>query len=256
MFYSSSFQPGTLPGAASIEDEGLIASAGLGRLGPALNQALEAHACDVRPFARISTGCRELERVRPDTMLVGLDEGWEAAEAILAKARGIEVPIILALIDSVDTEGMERALRAGAHDVVIPPHSAPSVLVRRRVIRRLVHDGSNGGFGQHVHLGSLTVNLSTRQVQAGDEPLRLSGREFELLLRLMEARGSVVSRERLLADIWGDDQGSDAVLDATVHRLRKRLDERRLGLDSTGVTTVRGVGYRLETRSHAPGIEA
>jgi DNA-binding response OmpR family regulator len=61
----------------------------------------------------------------------------------------------------------------------------------------------------------------------------------------MEARGEVVPRQHLLADIWGDEHRGEAVLDTTVHRLRRRLQEELSRPDL--VATVRGVGYRLRT---------
>src|SRR5690606_27723041 len=124
-----------------------------------------------------------------------------------------------------------------------------AVLLRRHVElrRRRMPGGSASVAGdeppQPLTLDGVTVDPMTREVSDGATPFTLSGRELDVLVRLTEARGNVVPRESLLADIWGDDQQSEAVLDATVHRLRKRLDE---GISRGDfVLTVRGVGYRL-----------
>jgi DNA-binding response OmpR family regulator len=90
------------------------------------------------------------------------------------------------------------------------------------------------------------VDPATHEVSGGaDRSFTLSGRELEVLVRLMEARGDVVPRQDLLSDIWGDDHRSEAVLDTTVHRLRRKLEEQISRPDL--VATVRGVGYRLRT---------
>ncbi|MEQ9569239.1 MAG: response regulator transcription factor, partial [Longimicrobiales bacterium] len=228
---------------------GLIVAAGLGRRGPGMAEALGRSDHAVRVFTRVTSALRELDRLKPDTVVVGFGEGRDAATALLASARRHRSPAVLALIDTVTSQCVDRALAAGAHDVVPPPHSAQAVLLRRQVLLRASEGRLESGAAvlqRRVVLGSLTVDLSTRQVLDGTDPLTLSGREFELLVRLMEARGDVVSRAKLLSDIWGTEQGSEAVLDATVHRLRRKLDELH---DEELIVTVRGVGYRLGTES-------
>lgn len=244
--------PGDGDRASTAVREGLIVAAGMGRRGPAMAEALGRSDHAVRIFARITSAVRELERLQPDTVVVGFDEGLDAAAALLSAARRQRVLAVLALLDSVTAPGVDRALAAGAHDVVAPPHSAQAILLRRRVLLRASEGRLASGatvLQRRVVLGPLTVDLTTRQVLDGTAPLTLSGREFELLVRLMEARGDVVSRTKLLFDIWGSEQGSEAVLDATVHRLRRKLDEKLS--DEELITTVRGVGYRLRAESFA-----
>lgn len=237
------------PLAPSADAVGLIAAAGLGRRGAGMSAAVgTSHA--VRVFHRVDAAAEALDVLRPDTVVVGYSEGTDEASALISSARELGVPAVLALIDSSDVAHVDRALQAGAHDVVPPPHSARDILLRRRVLlrSRTPSTAPTALAERRVALGPLTVDLTTRQVLDGSSPLTLTGREFELLVRLMQARGEVVSRSELLEDIWGPDQGSEAVLDATVHRLRRKLDE-KLG-DRELVATVRGVGYRLETRTY------
>ncbi len=247
MFHAKPF--GRQPDPSS--NRSLFLAAGLGRSGPGLGDALRDTGHDVRIFNRTSSARRELTRVFPDTVLVGPEEGPAASASLLDEARTRGVAVVLALLAHASSEAVDEALAAGAHDVVMPPHSVRSVLLRRRIL--LQHPSielSMGSLQRRVSLGSLTVDLTNRQVLDGAAPLTLSGREFELLVRLMEARGDVVSRTCLLTDIWGEGQGSEAVLDATVHRLRRKLDEK---LDAEQlIATVRGVGYRLLT--HVRGV--
>jgi DNA-binding response OmpR family regulator len=91
-----------------------------------------------------------------------------------------------------------------------------------------------------LHAGNLVLDLARRQARQGTAVVDLTQREFRLLLYLAERRGEVVSRERLLAEVWGYhfDPGSN-VVDVCVRRVRKKL-----GQDSP-IETVRNVGYRL-----------
>lgn len=245
-------RPAAMGGPAVTPDGvGVIAAAGLGRRGPGMTAAVGgAHA--LRVFHRVDAAERALEILQPDTVVVGYSEGTAEANSLLSSAREQGVPAVLALIDSSDTDHVDRALQAGAHDVVPPPHSARDILLRRRVLLQSRTEGTAGSrlLGRRVGLGPLVVDLTTRQVLNGAEPLTLTGREFELLVRLMHASGEVVSRAELLHDIWGPDHGSEAVLDATVHRLRRKLEE-KLG-DEELVATVRGVGYRIMSRPYHP----
>ena len=156
---------------------------------------------------------------------------------------------VLLLMDRHCPTTALRALARGAADVVAPPHSASSIALRYHVA------GLRRGLPrpppqQQPRLGGRELDLKGRRLMHEDGPVSLSGREFELLTRLLDAGGEVVDRHTLLADIWGQSEGTTAVLDATVHRLRRKLEK-----DPTEprvLTTVRGVGYRLEGVSASP----
>lgn len=221
---------------------------GYGRGAPALASGLERQGMAVRSFEESSTALREILRNPPDLILVG-DERRDGAGIPLIREihrEGLE-SLCFFLASAVDPAMIEQALEAGADDVCGPPHSVGAVLTRRLVnLRRrdVPITRPRNKQSRPLTLGGVTVDPYTREVTDGRVPFTLSGRELELLVRLMEAAGDVVSRQKLLREIWGDDQQDDAVLDATVHRLRKRLEERlaRPGF----VATVRGVGYRLK----------
>lgn len=235
---------GEAPSAPRVNAVGLIAAAGLGAQGSELSQALgSAHA--VRVFRRLELAGNALEVLAPDTLIVGYAEGVTGAHRLIGVARGLRIPVVIALIDAPELTSVDRALRAGAHDVVPYPHSAADILVRRQVQLQTRATGPDPieMAGRHVSLGPLTIDLTMRQVVDGGQPLNLTGREFELLVRLMKHQGDIVTREQLIEDIWGPG-GTDAVLDATVHRLRRKL-KRKVG-DEELVTTVRGRGYRIK----------
>ena len=91
--------------------------------------------------------------------------------------------------------------------------------------------------------GRLSLNLNSREVLVNNRPMALTGREFELLLRLLEAGGRVVTREALITGIWGNEQYNVGVLEANVHRLRRKLAAMLPNHEL--LDTIRGVGYRL-----------
>jgi DNA-binding response OmpR family regulator len=91
-----------------------------------------------------------------------------------------------------------------------------------------------------IHAGTVELDLARREVRVGSAVVQLSDREFRVLHQLAEHAGEVLSRERLLSEVWGYhfDPGSN-VVDVCIRRLRKKL-----GADAP-IETVRHVGYRL-----------
>lgn len=230
---------------ATAEEHGLALLVGYGRGAAPLATALEARGMWVLELERFSTGLREFRRLRPETVLVGTDPLAGDPYAFLRAVVEEGNALVLFLADRTDSGMANLALESGADDIVCPPHSAAAIMVRHGInLRRRGGPTRSGLAARRLSLGALSVDLTTRQVLDGAKHLTLSGREFELLVRLMEAGGNVVSREALLQDIWGVEQDNEAVLDATVHRLRRKLDE--VLQDPDVVATVRGVGYRLE----------
>src|SRR5207247_10691969 len=127
-------------------------------------------------------------------------------------------------------------LRLGARDDLTKTCSFDECVARIRVHLRQ-EEKSNGYV---LQAGTLALDLARRQAQLGNRVVNLSDREFKLLHRLLECAGEVVSRERLLSEVWGYhfDPHSN-VVDVCIRRLRKKL-----GPDSP-IETVRHAGYRL-----------
>jgi DNA-binding response OmpR family regulator len=93
--------------------------------------------------------------------------------------------------------------------------------------------------GATVRVGQLSLDLASRQARVGSTVAELSDREFHVLHFLMQHVGEVVSRERLLAEVWGYDfDPRSNVVDVCVRRLRRRLGP------ETPIETVRNAGYR------------
>ena len=156
---------------------------------------------------------RELHRVRPALPVLVLS----ARSDLTTKLRGFEL---------------------GAVDYLPKPFSLDELLARVRVqLRKPTSFGENGNV---VRRGRLTLDLPRRQARFNGTVCDLADREFRLLHHLLLHEGEIVSRERLLADVWGYGfhPGSN-VVDVSVRRLRKKL-----GPDAP-IETVRNAGYRL-----------
>ncbi len=228
-------------------ERGMILLAGIGRNAASLAEACRESGHAVATATTFARAMEDADRIRPDTIVVGADPtAGDSLEFLSSLEKGGSRAVRLLLSSCADPECTDEALAAGADDLVCPPHSARAILMRRQVLLRQISGtpAPNRPLRHRVMIGGLTIDLTSRQVLDGEDPLTLSGREFELLVRLMEGKGEVVPREVLLRDIWGQDKGTEAVLDATVHRLRRKLDEKQP--EAELVTTVRGVGYRLD----------
>ncbi|MGE5273417.1 MAG: response regulator transcription factor [Verrucomicrobiota bacterium] len=131
-----------------------------------------------------------------------------------------------------------RGFELGAADYLAKPFSLAELIARVRV--QLRKTASVDESGNLVGGGRLTLDLARRQARMNGTVYDLADREFRLLHHLLLHEGEVVSRERLLADVWGYgfNPGSN-VVDVSVRRLRKKL-----GPDAP-IQTVRHAGYRL-----------
>jgi DNA-binding response OmpR family regulator len=150
----------------------------------------------------------------------------------LVQRRPRQVVIVLSCLS--DSRTKVQCFQLGAVDYMAKPFSVHELLERVRVRIR----GARAGAGP-LEIGNLRVDLVRRQVRVGPEPVTLTEREFLLLWELIQQAGRTVTKEHLLATVWGYkfDPGSN-VIDVYVGRLRQKL-----GPDA--IVTVRGEGYRL-----------
>jgi DNA-binding response OmpR family regulator len=203
--------------ARGLEAEGYsVAGAGDGRLGLAL--ALR----------------ESWNLIVLDLLLPGIS-GLEVLRRLHATRPDVPVMILSARSDlATKLQGFEL----GAGDYIQKPFSLEELLARIRVQLRRGH--AIGDDGNVVRVGRLSLDLARRQVHMDDTVCDLSDREFRVLHQLALHAGEVMSRERLLADVWGYsfDPGSN-VVDVCVRRVRKKL-----GPDAP-IETVRHAGYRL-----------
>ena len=168
-----------------------------------------------------------------DLLLPRLD-GLSVLRTLEAKHPDLPVVIVSA---RADLATKLNGFGLGARDYLTKPFSFDELLARIRVHLRHPEDRENGYV---LRAGTLTLDLARRQAQLGDHMVDLSDREFKLLHSLLECAGEVVSRERLLSEVWGYhfDPRSN-VVDVCIRRLRKKLGP------GSPIETVRHAGYRL-----------
>jgi DNA-binding response OmpR family regulator len=135
-------------------------------------------------------------------------------------------------------------LDVGADDYMSKPFGLAELLARTRALLR--RSGGNGGAAPEraADETGLRIDVQARRVWAAETEVALTTKEFDVLALLSEDRGAVVTRERLMDEVWDSNwYGSTKTLDVTVGRLRQKLEESDA---PARVVTVRGVGFRLE----------
>jgi DNA-binding response OmpR family regulator len=131
-------------------------------------------------------------------------------------------------------------LDTGAVDYVTKPFRLAELSARVRAHLRRLHDSD-----ERVAVRDLSIDCAARRVLLAGTEIELRAKEFDLLTTLAIAAGTVVRREDLMNDVWDEHWfGSTKTLDVTVSSLRRKLDDAKP--DAVTITTLRGVGYRLE----------
>ena len=161
--------------------------------------------------------------------------------------RDSQVPIIMLTARGDETDRV-IGLELGADDYVVKPFSAREVTARvRAVLRRTATAAAPAdaaGANGPVEVGDVRLDPGRRSVTKAGAPVEVTRKEFVLLALLMRSAGSVVTRERLIDEVWDVNWfGSTKTLDVHVSSLRRKLGED--SADPRFVHTVRGVGFRL-----------
>ncbi len=157
-----------------------------------------------------------------------------------------ELPVI-ALTALGEVEDRVTGLDAGAVDYLTKPFSLAELAARVRAQLRMAAQAPQ----TELSGAGIEVNLITREVRRGGEPLRLSVTEFDLLVYLMRNPGHVLTREQILRAVWGyeHDPGTN-VVDVYIGYLRRKLGRAAEEAGRRGpITTVRSVGYRFEANA-------
>jgi two-component system copper resistance phosphate regulon response regulator CusR len=217
-----------------VEDELKVANA--------LREGLEGERYDIvvertgeDAFFRMTTEAFDL--ILLDLGLPGRD-GLQILTTL--RSKGVKTPVLVltardALQDRV------AGLDSGADDYLVKPFAFAELLAR---IRALMRRG-RAAESPRLAAGDLMMDLITRKVTRGGQPVELTVREFELLEYLMRYEGQVVSRETLARDVWKETARTtplDNVIDVHIARLRRKVDlDRPVRL----IHTVRGVGFML-----------
>lgn len=206
-------------------------------IGPGLVRTLEAEGHGVQWVASV----RDADRLDGDPDLLLLDlglpdgDGLDLCRRLSSRRPGLRTIILTARTGEID---VVLGLDAGAIDYIAKPFRLSELLAR---IRAQLRDRGQ----ETIRVGELVIERGPRRVRLDDAEVELRPKEFDLLVRLAVDAGSVVHREVLMSDVWDEHWfGDTKTLDVHIAALRRRLREAP-GRPSR-ITTVRGVGYRLE----------
>ncbi len=218
-----------------IEDEPHLASG--------LRDALEHHGFAVLVAADGEVGIELALTGRADLILLDVmlpkRDGIQVCREL--RRRGIRTPIIMLTAKSQEGDKVE-GLDTGADDYVTKPFSVKELLARVRAHLRRAGD-ENGG-GERVEIGAAVVDFGQYVVFKGSEQYDLTDREVAMLRLMIEHPHEVITRDRLLDDVWGlNAYPTTRTIDTFMYRLRQKLEA-----DSQNprhLLTVRGAGYKF-----------
>ncbi len=219
------------PRVLVVEDDDAIAQV--------LQRSLRMEGYDVRVAGDGISALDLAHAFLPDLVILDLGlprlDGIEVARTL---RENDDVPIlVLTARDAV--ESRVEGLDSGADDYLVKPFERQELLARlRALLRRRPPRGQAA-----LSVGDLKLNPDTHEVTRGDRPIDLTQREFELLEYLMRNERIVISRQRLLDEVWGYDPFSMTnTIEVFVSNLRRKLES---GGEPRLLHTIRGAGYVL-----------
>jgi len=181
-------------------------------------------------------------RERPDVMLIDVMlpnmDGYEVCRKI--RAAGLSMPIIMITARNTDIDRI-TGLEFGADDYLGKPFNVRELIAR---IKAQLRRSERARHPDVFTFGNIVIDVVKREVVRGSRPVNMSAREFDLLWYLVTHQDQLISRERLLSEVWGYSNVSlTRTVDNFIAKLRRKIepDERV----SRHILTVHGAGYRF-----------
>ena len=220
-----------------VEDDEAIADV--------LRRTLRQEGHEVRSSGDGIEALRVAEEFVPDLVILDLGLPRLDGVEVLRRFRTSSDAPVLILTARADLDDRVEGLDAGADDYLVKPFERQELLARlRALMRRRPPRGSAA-----LVVGDLRLNADTRVVTRGEREIELTNREFELLEHLMRNERLIVSRERLLEEVWGyDPMAMTNTIDVFISNLRRKLEE---GGEPRLLHTKRGAGYVLRPAADA-----
>jgi two-component system phosphate regulon response regulator PhoB len=186
-----------------------------------------------------ATGLQKVRDERPDFIVLDLMlpkmSGLEVCKILKGDAATAHIPILMLTAKAEEVDRIV-GLEFGADDYVTKPFSPREVMLRIRAILRRGEKPE-----ETLQAGSISIDPARHQVRVSGKRVHLTSLEFKLLRTLIQRRGRVQDRDKLLNDVWGYESVIDTrTVDTHVRRLREKL-----GKAGDVIETVRGFGYRL-----------
>ncbi|MBT8216294.1 MAG: response regulator transcription factor [Acidimicrobiia bacterium] len=184
-------------------------------------------------------GLEAFARLNPQVVILDLRlpdmSGFDVCRTIRSTSM---VPIVI-LSSQADEMNKVLGLELGADDYATKPFSPRELLARVRAIKRRVGDQTDPQ--RMIELSGYEIDMARREVRRHGDVIELTAREFDLLRHLVRHIGAAVSRQDLFERVWEQEfMGRSRTVDAHVAAVRKKLPD-------LSITTLRGIGYRLES---------
>ena len=190
----------------------------------------ESERCDNGKKAVDLVTSQSYDLVLLDVMLPDMD-GFKVIEYIDKEETA--VIFLTALQDVMDKV---KGLKLGAEDYIVKPFETVELLARIEVVLRRKHKSNNT-----IHYGDITMNIDEHTVKKGGDYVSLTPKEFDILAFFLQNQDIALTRERLLATVWGYEfMGENRTVDIHVQQIRKKM-----GLHNK-LVTIPKLGYRLE----------
>jgi two-component system phosphate regulon response regulator PhoB len=188
-----------------------------------------------------AAGLNKAREEKPDFIILDLMlpkmPGLEVCKILKSELETRHIPILML---TARAEEIDRivGLEFGADDYVTKPFSPREVILR---VKAILRRGAAERTEEPMSAGTITIDPARHKVRAGNKDVDLTSIEFRLLRMLMQRRGRVQERDRLLNEVWGYESVIDTrTVDTHIQRLREKL-----GKAGDQIETVRGFGYRF-----------
>lgn len=177
-----------------------------------------------------------------DLMLPDRD-GWDVARLVRADPKIAATPIIM-LTARVEDNDKIVGLEIGADDYITKPFNPREVVARVRALLRRSQLQQESQLPQRLSVGELILDIGKRELSHGEEKIKLTPSEFELIKVLMQNPGFVITRDELAEKALGySSTSAGRTLDSHIKNLRRKIDH--TGEHDSIIQTVHGIGYRL-----------
>ena len=202
---------------------------------------LETTGFKARGFTDGASMLEAIENELPELIILDIMLPGEDGVEILRKLRSSpetkNIPVIMATAKGTEMDKIQ-SLDIGADDYLVKPFGVMEMVARVKAVLRRCERHEE----EELWIGNLSLNEIKHSVIADGEKVTLTLKEFEILKLFMQNPGIVLSRDRLLSEVWGIDYtGETRTVDAHIKTLRQKLGE-----SGKMIETVIGIGYRLE----------
>ena len=210
-----------------------------------VKDALEIEGFSVNTARGADNAIEKIEQTHPMIIILDLNlpgiNGFELTRILKKDSKAKNIPIILMSAKFTDTQSIVTGLSSGADDYIAKPFDIDILVARVKAILRRT---SGGGYEEQeiIESKNIKVNLKSKTVYIREKEVKLSPREFELLVYLMKKNGAALNRNTILQAVWDYSYfGTTRTVDVHIQQLRKKLKD-----DGKIIQTVSKTGYKFE----------